>query len=234
MPPQHTLIPGSLAYALAMSAGILIGAIAWHRRHRGKPEMLVIYIGALVGAFAGAKLAYLFAEGWLDWPRPDRWLRLATGKSVLGGLLGGYAGVELAKKLVGHKSSTGDGFALIVPFGLALGRVGCFFHGCCVGRSGYAGVFATREGRWPAPMVEGVFQLTMLVLLFELRRRGLLRDRLIFLYFAFYGLFRFLHEYMRDTPGMLLGISGYQIIALVLALIGAWKLWSQAPSGGTK
>ncbi|MFO1439609.1 MAG: prolipoprotein diacylglyceryl transferase family protein [Verrucomicrobiaceae bacterium] len=232
--PQHTLIPGSLAYALAMSAGILIGAMAWHRRHRGKPEMLVIYIGALVGAFAGAKLAYLFAEGWLDWPRPDRWLRLATGKSVLGGLLGGYAGVELAKKLVGHKSSTGDGFALIVPFGLALGRVGCFFHGCCVGRSGYAGVFATREGRWPAPMVEGVFQLTMLVLLFELRRRGLLRDRLIFLYFVAYGLFRFLHEFMRDTPAMLLGISGYQIIALTLSAIGAWKLWSQSPSGGTK
>lgn len=232
--PQHTLIPGSLAYALAMSAGILIGAMAWHRRHRGKPEMLVIYIGALVGAFAGAKLAYLFAEGWLDWPRPDRWLRLATGKSVLGGLLGGYAGVELAKKLVGHKSSTGDGFALIVPFGLALGRVGCFFHGCCVGRSGYAGVFATREGRWPAPMVEGVFQLTMLVLLFELRRRGLLRDRLIFLYFVAYGLFRFLHEFMRDTPAMLLGISGYQIIALTLSAIGAWKLWSQSLSGGTK
>lgn len=232
--PQHTLIPGSLAYALAMSAGILIGAIAWHRRHRGKPEMLVIYIGALVGAFAGAKLAYLFAEGWLDWPRPDRWLRLATGKSVIGGLLGGYAGVELAKKLVGHKSSTGDGFALIVPFGLALGRVGCFFHGCCVGKSGYAGVFAARGDRWPAPMVEGVFQLTMLVMLFELRRRGLLRDRLIFLYFAAYGLFRFLHEYMRDTPAMLLGISGYQIIAVTLAAIGAWKLWSQAPSGGTK
>lgn len=196
--------------------------------------MLVIYIGALVGAFAGAKLAYLFAEGWLDWPRPDRWLRLATGKSVLGGLLGGYAGVELAKKLVGHKSSTGDGFALIVPLGLALGRVGCFFHGCCLGKSGYAGVFATREGRWPAPMVEGVFQLTMLMLLFELRRRGLLRDRLIFLYFAAYGLFRFLHEFMRETPEMASGISGYQIIAVTLAAIGAWKLRSYAPSGGTK
>lgn len=59
-------------------------------------------------------------------------------------------------------------------------------------------------------MVEGVFQLTMLMLLFELRRRGLLRDRLIFLYFAAYGLFRFLHEFMRDTPAMLLGISGYK------------------------
>lgn len=73
-------------------------------------------------------------------------------------------------------------------------------------------------------MIEGVFQLTMLVLLFELRRRGLLRDRLIFLYFAAYGLFRFLHEFMRETPEMALGISGYQMIALVLMVTGMWML----------
>ena len=60
----------------------------------------------------------------------------------------------------------------------------------------------------------------MLVLMFELRRRGLLRDRLIFLYFAAYGLFRFVHEFMRETPEMAWGISGYQMIALVLMVTG--------------
>jgi len=221
---QHSLIPGSLAYALAMSAGVLIGAVAWLRRHRSSPEMFVVYLGAIIGAFAGAKFAYFFAEGWLDWPRPDRWLRLATGKSVLGGLLGGYAGVELAKKLVGHQSSTGDGFAVIVPLGLALGRVGCFFNGCCAGKRGYTGIFAARDGRWPAALVEGAFQLAMLTLLFELRRRGLLRDRLIFLYFAIYGLFRFAHEFLRETPEMIFGITGYQILALVLTVSGCVML----------
>lgn len=223
-PPQHTLIPGSLAYALAMSGAILLGAFYWHRRSRGQPALLVVYIGALVGAFAGAKVAYLLAEGWLDWARDDRWIRLATGKSVLGGLLGGYAGVELAKKLVGHKSSTGDAFALVLPFGLALGRVGCWFHGCCLGKSGYAGVFAVRGDRWPAPLVEGVFQLVMLVVIGVLHRRGMLRDRLIFVFFIAYGLFRFAHEFMRDTPPIAWGLSGYQFIALLLAAVGAWML----------
>jgi prolipoprotein diacylglyceryltransferase len=69
------------------------------------------------------------------------------------------------------------------------------------------------------------------VLLFELRRRGLLRDRLIFLYFAAYGLFRFLHEFMRETPEVALGISGYQIIALGLMVTGAVMLLRRKPGG---
>ena len=66
MTPQHQLMPSSPAYAWMMSAGILIGALFWHRRAKGNPDLLIIYIGALCGAFMGAKLAYLIAEGWLD------------------------------------------------------------------------------------------------------------------------------------------------------------------------
>ena len=233
--PQHAFIPGSLGYALAMSAGILIGAILWHRRARGQRDMLLIFVGALVGAFAGAKVAYLFAEGVFDWPRDDCWLRLATGKSVLGGLLGGYAGVELAKWLVGHRASTGDAFALLLPLGLALGRVGCLFQGCCLGTDKYAGVFAIRDAqstlRWPAPITESVFQLTMFGFLSLLHRRGLLRERLIFFYFVAYGLFRFAHEFMRATPILIAGLTGYQLLALLIAGIGGVQLVRRRPLG---
>ena len=44
-------------------------------------------IAALLSAFIGAKLVYVLAEGWFDWPMPERWLRLANGESVLGTLL---------------------------------------------------------------------------------------------------------------------------------------------------
>lgn len=221
--PQHTLLPGSPAYAALMAAGILIGAVYWYRRSQGQNDLLLIYLGALVGGFAGAKVAYLIAEGWLEWERPDRWLRWATGKSVLGGLLGAYAGVELTKHLTGHKKSTGDAFAVIVPVGILLGRVGCYLNGCCLGKPG-TGVFAARDmhgvARWPAPFVEGAFQIVILITILLLRRRGLLRDRLFFLYLIAYGLFRFAHEFMRDTPRIVMGISGYQIIALGMAALG--------------
>lgn len=221
--PQHTLLPGSAAYALLMTAGILIGAVFWYRRSQGQSGLLLIYLGALVGGFAGAKIAYLLAEGWLEWEQPDRWLRWATGKSVLGGLLGAYAGVEWTKHLVGHKQSTGDTFAVIVPIGILLGRVGCYLNGCCLGKP-TAGVFAARDMagtlRWPAPAVEGTFQIVMLITVLLLQRRGLLRDRLFFLYLAAYGLFRFAHEFMRDTPKIAFGLSGYQFIALAMAALG--------------
>jgi phosphatidylglycerol:prolipoprotein diacylglycerol transferase len=96
-------------------------------------------------------------------------------------------------------------------------------NGCCLGKP-FAGVFATRDGagtmRWPAPAVEGAFQIVMLITVLLLQRRGLLRDRLFFLYLAAYGLFRFLHEFMRDTPKIVAGLSGYQLIALGMAVLG--------------
>lgn len=221
--PQHQFIPGSGAYAALMATGILIGAVFWYRRSNGQSDLLLIYLGALAGGFAGAKIAYLIAEGGLDWQQPDRWLRWASGKSVLGGLLGGYAGVEGAKHLLGHKASTGDNFAVIMPIGILLGRIGCYLNGCCLGIP-TAGVFAARDvagiPRWPAPAVEGAFQIVVLITILLLQRYGMLRDRLFFLYLITYGLFRFLHEFMRDTPRVFLGLSGYQFIAMAMAALG--------------
>lgn len=226
--PQHQFLPGSPVYALCMMLGIGIGAVFWYKRAQGRSDMLLIYLGALIGGFAGAKLAYLLAEGWLEWRQPDRLLRWATGKSVLGGLLGAYAGVEWVKHLVGHRSSTGDAFAVIVPVGILLGRVGCYVNGCCLGRP-VAGVFAARDlhgvARWPAPFVEGAFQVVIFAVILLLQRCGLLRDRLFFLYLAAYGVFRFVHEFMRDTPQIWLGLSGYQFISAATAALGFFMIW---------
>lgn len=217
-----------------MGAAIFFGAIYWYQRVKGNPDLLLIYIGALCGAFLGAKLAYLLAEGWLDLGRPDLWLRWATGKSVLGGLLGGYAGVEWTKRLVGHRKSTGDAFALVLPVSLFVGRMGCFLHGCCLGRPMATGVFSRPDAsgllRWPAPQVEAAFQVLIFVILLTLHRRGWLRDRLFFLFLVSYGLFRFVHEFLRYTPKPFLGFSGYHFLALGTALLGAWMLRRRSQS----
>jgi prolipoprotein diacylglyceryltransferase len=51
------------------------------------------------------------------------------GKTIVGGLLGGWLGVELVKKLSGIKRRTGDLFALPLCVGIAVGRVGCLLAG---------------------------------------------------------------------------------------------------------
>src|SRR5438309_5842980 len=120
--------PQSTAYGWLMLAGIFVSIIFWSRLAKRDSRLLFIYVAALGGAFLGAKLVYLGAEGWLHWHDPDRWLQLATGKSIIGGLLGGYVAVELAKGFSGYKHATGDGFALITPVTLMLGRIGCVLH----------------------------------------------------------------------------------------------------------
>jgi phosphatidylglycerol---prolipoprotein diacylglyceryl transferase len=220
-----THLPLSGPYRWTLLGAIAFSAIYWFIRCRRDPAMLPVYIGALGGAFLGAKLVYLFAEGWRDWPLEDRWLRLATGKSVLGGLLGGYLGVEGMKSLIGYRKSTGDAFALVVPLGIALGRVGCWLQGCCLGRPTTLKLLAARDAlgvtRWPSAQIELVFQLLAFAFMMILRKNPAFTNRLIFLYFMLYGTFRFAHEWLRDTPHLALGLSGYQWISLLLIALGA-------------
>lgn len=212
-----------------MLAGIALSIVLWSRVARRDERLLFIYVAALVGAFLGAKIVYLLAEGWLDWNEPDRWRRLATGKTILGALLGGYAAVELAKKLLGYRSATGDWFALSAPGGIILGRIGCLLHGCCPGqvceRHWYTVNDVEGVARWPAVALEIIFNLIAIGALFILRRRQILSGQHFHLYLIAYGLFRFVHEFMRATPRVLGPFSGYALAAL---LVAGWGMFAFA------
>ena len=207
-----------------MLAAIILSVILWSRVARRDQRLLFIYIAALVSAFLGAKLVYLAAEGWLHWQDPDRWLQFATGKSITGGLLGGYLGVEVAKRFLQYKNPTGDWFAFIAPLGIMIGRLGCIMHGCCLGRICEPAWFTMTDSagtaRWPAALVELLFNGLMLLLILLLRWRGRFPGQLFHIYLIAYGLFRFGHEFLRNTPRILGPLSGYQLAALAIAALG--------------
>jgi phosphatidylglycerol:prolipoprotein diacylglycerol transferase len=223
LPPMP--FPKSTAYGWLMLAGILVSIALWSRVARRDERLVLVYVAALAGAFLGAKLVYLGAEGWLHWHDPNRWVILATGKSITGALLGGYAGVEIAKRLLGYTSATGDWFAVIAPVGIMLGRIGCVLHGCCLGRVCEASWFTVTDAagvaRWPAAQVELIFNLLILGMILLLRRARVLPGQHFHIYLMAYGLFRFAHEFLRATPQILGPISGYQIAALGCTVLGA-------------
>lgn len=196
-----------------MLLGIGWGAVYWFRQSRKDSRVAVIYAVGLAGAFLGAKLAFLFAEGWQYSTHPQRWLIWLSGKSVIGALPGGWIGVELAKRLLGYTEPTGDRFALLLPIPLMLGRIGCLHAGCCRG-------IQWGEGHWPSVPVEIGFQVIALGLLIRLGRKQILTGQHFHLYLIAYGLFRFIHEFLRSTPKPFIGLSGYQIIALATAIAG--------------
>jgi phosphatidylglycerol---prolipoprotein diacylglyceryl transferase len=207
-----------------MLSSIGVSLVLWGRIVRRDARLPGIYLAALAGAFLGAKMVYFCAEGYLHLGAPDVWLQLATGKSILGGLLGGYAAVELAKRLTGYPGVTGDWFALIVPIGIIVGRIGCWVHGCCQGIECQPGWFTVRDAaghdRWPAVPVEIAFNLVALAAIFSLHKAKRLPGQHFHLYLIAYGVFRFLHEFLRDEPRIVAGLTGYQIAALAVLALG--------------
>jgi phosphatidylglycerol:prolipoprotein diacylglycerol transferase len=214
----------SCGYGWLLLAGIALSIFLWRKQAGRDERLLVIYIAALAGAFLGAKLVYLGAEGWMHWRDPNRWLVLATGKSITGALLGGYAAVEIAKMVVGYQGVTGDWFALITPLSIMLGRVGCILYGCCLGRicapAWFTATDASGVARWPAAQVEFLFNAFAFGAVLLLRKRNILPGQHFHLYLIAYGLFRFAHEFLRATPQIAGPFSGYQLASLGLVVLG--------------
>jgi phosphatidylglycerol:prolipoprotein diacylglycerol transferase len=218
---------GQSPYTILLLAGIIVSLVVWTHLGRREPRLKLVYLGALLGAFTGAKLVYLAAEGWLFRDSPDRWLIWATGKTIVGALLGGYAGVEIAKKFTGYEKATGDLFAIVAPIGIILGRIGCLLHGCCLGRvcEPHWWTLTDSNGlsRWPAVPAEIAFNAIAVITFALMRARSVLPGQLFHLYLIGYGLFRFVHEFLRATPRISHGLTGYHVASLACVILGTWR-----------
>ena len=140
---------------------------------------------------------------------------LGGGRSIAGALLFGFLGVEAAKPLLRYDIPPNDRFAIILPFSIGLGRIGCLIVGCCRGEpwdGPWAITYADGIPRHPAPVYEMLFHWAMGFLLIALWRRQILFGRLFALYLLSYGVFRFLTEFLRETPKAFGGMSAYQIM----------------------
>jgi phosphatidylglycerol:prolipoprotein diacylglycerol transferase len=224
-----------LGYVVPVGCALLLALGFPAARAIEDPEARRTYrwlqLATLVGAVIGAKLAAL----WGDLGGISSWTDIfSVGRSVTGGLLGGFFTAELLKPLLHYRQPPNDRFAAVLPFSLAIGRVGCFIEGCCAGRP-WNGPWALPDEngvlRHPAQLYELGFQLLAGVALVILLRRKQMRGRLFALYLCVYGLFRFATEFVRDTPrfdGMFL--SRYQVLALLMIAVGAgWGLRRSLP-----
>jgi phosphatidylglycerol:prolipoprotein diacylglycerol transferase len=183
-----------------------------------------LFLGAFCGSFLGAKLPYLLFNALHN--VPDAGL-FDSGKTILGGMVGGYFGVEAVKFALEIKVKTGDSFAVPVAASIAVGRLACFFGGCCFGiptSLPWAVRFGDGIPRHPTQIYEFFFHGGMAVLLWNLRERGLFQRQLIKLYILSYLVYRFLTEFIRPEPRVLQGLTPYQLAALAMIPLFAW-LW---------
>ena len=108
------------------AAGYVAAAVVYTivRERRGDPipdrARAAVLAGAAIGATVGTRLLF-----WLCNSSASPF----AGKTVVGGLLGGLIGVEIAKRIVGVTRSTGDLFVLPLITAMSIGRIGCFLAG---------------------------------------------------------------------------------------------------------
>lgn len=214
---------------IGLGLALLLPSSSRHVRSGSRRVYALLQLVTLVGAIVGAKLAFLAGD--LLWPfaRVSLEQVLFSGRSITGGLLGGFLAAELTKPLLRYRELPNDWFAAKLPLSIAVGRVGCVLAGCCRGVPGdypVAMVYADGIPRFPAQLCELAFQLVAFGVCLALFRRGALRGRVFAAYLIAYGLFRFAIEAMRETEkvGALSGASVYQLLALALVACGALSM----------
>jgi phosphatidylglycerol---prolipoprotein diacylglyceryl transferase len=88
-----------------------------------------IIIGAAFGALVFSRLAGALENPVNLFHTKHLLLYLFANKTIVGGLLGGLLMVEVTKKIIHERSSSGDLFTYPLILAMMIGRIGCFTSG---------------------------------------------------------------------------------------------------------
>jgi len=217
IPEPLRIISAGVAYALAYAVGLAL--FVWMARRRGLATAGVrfVVIAGIAGGLAGALIGQLLAGG-------------SSGKTILGGIAGGYLVVVLAKRRIGLHRPLGDLFAVAIAGGEAVGRWGCFLGGCCYGKIATVAWAVEEHGAWRHPTQlysSAAAAMTLAVLIALERRRTLPENGLFYVQGALLCASRFTIEFYRE-PGVVIGpmtsaqwacLAGFVFFALRLSAL---------------
>jgi phosphatidylglycerol:prolipoprotein diacylglycerol transferase len=204
--------------ALAYVVGSLVFFLFSRGRGFSRKQTLTLLFAALCGGIFGAKcmrLTFAVASG----ADPLMVLAHPDGRTILGGVLFGWLAVEFAKKRMQIERSTGDAFALALAAGESIGRIGCYFNQCCYGAIAALPWAVYQGGAWrhPTQLYSSALSLTAFVVLLCLRNRFKYEGDLFRFYFLYFGVSRFLLEFLRERTDVHFGLSIAQWVSLEIS-----------------
>lgn len=230
-----------LMYMISFIIGyFLLSALAKQRKLKLTPDdlydlLFYIIIGVMVGGRVGYVLFYDL-QGYLQTPL-DIFKIWQGGMSFHGGLVG----VVLATFFITKKKGwdfweIGDLICAGVPIGLGLGRLGNFINGELFGRPTSLpwGIVFPEGGemaRHPSQIYEALLEgLVLYLILRWIFKKHYEPGTVVWGLIGFYGLFRFLVEFVREPDAQIgfdLGpFTRGQLLTAPMLVIGLWKVFS--------
>lgn len=205
-----------VAAPIYIAAYALAAAVFWRvarRRGFAAESAAAVMAAGLLGGLLGAIVAQALAAG-------------TPGKTIEGGIAGGWLAVIAAKRFFGIARPTGDLFALAIPAGEAIGRIGCFLGGCCYGRVTSLAWAVHDHGalRHPAQLYLSLAAVAAFALLAWVERKRVLPENgLFYLGGMLFCIARFGIEFVRDNAVVVAGLDVAQLACVAGFAFFAWK-----------
>lgn len=204
-------------YSLLFLCAYIVGGVVTYyevkRQHRATEAILRVSLGALTGGLIGAKASMLIFLGPATFIKdlPYLWY---SGQAWTGAFFGGYLGVLIVKRLSHIRYPTGDLFALALPLSQAIGRLGNLLGGDPFGLPSTLPWAITQYGvrRQPSALYEMLLDLVLFAIILRLRDKMPHPGDLFKLYVVGYCAFRFLVDFSRADPRVLLGFTLVQVL----------------------
>ncbi|RYZ48520.1 MAG: diacylglyceryl transferase [Chitinophagaceae bacterium] len=182
------------------------------------PSRLWVIIGAIFGALLGSRLIGSLERPYELTLTDNLFEYFYNNKTVVGGFLGGLAGVEITKKFMDESRSSGDLFVYPMILALLIGRIGCFSMGVYEETYGLESSlpWAMNLGdglqRHPVMLYEMIFLLLLWIVLKKIQQNVSLEPGALFkLFMINYLVFRFFVEFIKPHYPAFVGLSTIQL-----------------------
>ena len=221
--------------AIAMLLGVACAIIIVKKKDIKADMPINLALYALPLAIIGARIYYCIFNGVNSfWQIFEIW---NGGMAIYGGVIGGFLGVLICCKI--HKYSLLQACDIACPcliLGQAVGRIGCYFAGCCYGveTTDPALMFFPLSvqigGVWHLAtfFYESFFDFLGFIFLFVLVSKTNIKGVVLSNYLITYGTIRAVLEYFRDpAESLVIGSTGIRVsllLSLILVVVGAVML----------
>ena len=237
-------------YGIFVSLGFVVAYLVMHWK-AGKmdiPQHKVsdLCFAAMIGGILGARVFYVILNYGEYASNPIEIIRIDHGGLVFyGGFFGAMiALVWLIKKLGLSFWAVADLFALALPLGQSIGRIGCLINGCCFGRpstSWFSYQYPADSAIWitqvhkhqiaqhakeclpvlPVQLFQSGINLVIWGILLFMAPKVKHQGQLFSFYLILYSVGRFFNEFNRgDYLTYYWGLTISQLICLLLAPLG--------------